>query len=390
MASRPRRHLGFLLVVAVSFSTLSGAQELERVSRQAAQAREAGKLEEAIRLYRRAVELEPSWLEGWWYLGTLQYDLDRYPEARDAFRRFVALDEEAAPAWALLGLCEFQTREYDRALASLNRAQALGLTGNDQLVYVARYHLALLLTRFEQFEASHSLLLGLAREHFDNPQIVEALGLAVLRQPFLPIELPPDRREMVLLAGRAAAASASLRPEEAEREYRQLVERYPETPHVHYAYGVFLLQGNPEEALRQFRRELEISPAHLPAHLQIAFEYLKQRKPEEGLPYARKAVELDPRSFVARNALGRLYLEAGRIEEAISELETGVKLAPDSPQMHFALAQAYARAGRRQEAEQARAEFLRLNQLVRSQREGPQAVGGIPVEPQPTPPPSEP
>lgn len=356
----------------VSSPKPSGQQSsatFDELARRAAELRAANSLEESISLYRQALRMRPSWTEGWWYLGTMLYELDRCEEAIEAFRRVVSVETKAGPAWALLGLCEFQLREYTRALENIERGRSLGLGDNQQLVFVSRYHAALLMTRFERFEPAFALLFALAREHYDNPSIVEALGLNLLRLPFLPKELPPDRREMVLMAGRAAANTAGRRLEEARREYEQLVERYPRAPNVHYAYGVFLLQGEPDAALEQFRRELEISPSHVPARLQMTFEYVKRADYISARPYAEQAVSLDPRSFAARNALGRVLLEMGEIEKAIQELEMGVQFAPDSPETRFALAKAYARAGRKEEAERERQEFLRLDKIRRARGE---------------------
>ena len=67
------------------------------------------------------------------------------------------------------------------------------------------------------------------------------------------------------------------------------------------------------------------------------------------------------------------------IPGAIPELEKAATLAPGSPQAHFMLARAYARAGREADAERERAEFTRLDQIVRAMRQGQQSVGGIPT-----------
>ena len=68
------------------------------------------------------------------------------------------------------------------------------------------------------------------------------MGLATLRMALLPTEAPPTRREMVLKAGRASYQMATRNTAAAERAFQALVARYPETPNVHYAYAVFLLQ----------------------------------------------------------------------------------------------------------------------------------------------------
>jgi predicted Zn-dependent protease len=120
--------------------------------------------------------------------------------------------------------------------------------------------------------------------------------------------------------------------------------------------------------------------------LQIAFEYIKRGEFASGLPYAEKAVQIAPSLFPGRNALGRILLETGEVARAVKELEIGVKLAPDSPEMHFALARAYARAGRKEDAARERAIFTRLDQAMRTQREGPQSVGGVGAKPEQKPP----
>ncbi len=69
----------------------------DRKSNQANAARQAGRLEEAIALYRDALRLKPEWTEGRWYLGTSYYELDRYAEAAAAFKRLLASEPRTAP-----------------------------------------------------------------------------------------------------------------------------------------------------------------------------------------------------------------------------------------------------------------------------------------------------
>jgi tetratricopeptide (TPR) repeat protein len=342
----------------------------------ATEAREAGNFPEAIEIYKKAVEVDPGWGEGWWYIGTLSYDLDLYPEGRDAFRRYVTIDPESGPAWALLGLCEFQTREYDQALKDLRQSFSAGVAPGSHFYYVANYHLALLFSRRGEFEVAIDILQKLVLNHPDNPKLIEAFGIGLLRLPFLPVELPADRREAVLLAGQAGNYWATSRLEQAGIAYQELVTRCPEVPSAHYTRGVFLLLTDPDQAVKEFQREIEISPDHVPARMQLCFEFIKVGTPEKALPYAREAVELDPFSFVPRNALGRILLAMGQIDEAIKQLEIGVDLAPDSPEMYFSLARAYTKAGLKEEARRAREEFLRLDEARRGLQETPSSVAG--------------
>src|SRR5262245_41120016 len=352
------------------------AAAFDQAVRDADQAREAGRLDEALDFYGKALQLRSNWAEGWWYAGTILYEKDRYAEARDAFRNLVALEPKRAHAWGMLGLCEFQTREYERAVNSLQRGRTLGLAGNREIEGVVRYHTALLYLRFEQFEIAFEILSEFVREGRESPKIIEAFGLTMLRMAFLPNEIPPDKREQVLLAGRAGFDMAARRLDDARRAFTELLARYPDSPTVHYVYGVFLLKQDSDAALEEFRRELKISPDHVPSLLQMAFEYHKRNEFETALPLAEKAAQQAPKVFAARNILGRLLLELGQVERAVKELEEGVRIAPQSPEMHYALARAYMRAGRKEDAARERAIFQQLEKQNNKNQDNPQSDGG--------------
>lgn len=344
----------------------------------AAAARDNGQLQEALTLYRKALAARPDWDEGRWYVATLLYELDRFGEAKDAFAGVIRRDPAHAGAIGLKGLCEFELRQYDAALTDLLQARLMGVAQSTGIATVVRYHAAILLTRAGEFEAANQMLTESALDGTDAAQFIEAFGVNVLRMPALPAEVSPEARDRVQLAGRAGYAIAARQVEAARTALDELVTRYPKTPNVHYARAVFFLTEDPGRALDEFRRELDISPSHVPARLQMAFEYLKRGEADEALPVAVEAAKLAPGHFATRLALGQVLLEMNEIPRAIQELEAATRLAPSSPQAHFVLARGYARAGREEDAARARAEFTRLDQIVRATRLGSQSVGGIP------------
>src|SRR5579883_929590 len=89
------------------------------LSAAAASAREQGDIPQAVELYRRAVQVNPSWPDGWWYLGTLEYGAGDYAPATEALSRYIELTPKAGPALALRGLCEFELGQYPHALQDL-------------------------------------------------------------------------------------------------------------------------------------------------------------------------------------------------------------------------------------------------------------------------------
>ena len=343
--------------------------EFERFVKLADEARLAERLDDAISLYGEALKIKPKWPDGWWYIGAIFYQKDAYTQGRDAFQNLVALEPERGPAWAMLGLCLFQTGEYERAAISLQRGRSLGVNDKSELAGVVRYHTALLYIRFEYFENAYDILGEFVRIGHESPKVVEAFGLTMLRMPYLPKEIPAAQREKVLLAGQAGYNMGARRLEQARAAFDTLLSQYPNDQNVHYGFGVFMLSQDADVALKEFKRELEISPTHFPAMVQMAFEYLKRDQLNDALPLAEKAVQLAPKLYAARNVLGRVLLELGQVERSVKELEEGVKLAPSSPEMHFALARAYTRAGRKEEAARERELFKKLQDEFNQKRQ---------------------
>jgi tetratricopeptide (TPR) repeat protein len=279
-------------------------------------------------------------------------------------------------AWAFIGLSEFELRNYDDALSALEKARSSGVGDNAQLVAVTRYTLAILLNRSGKFDDAHRELEALARQGQQNSSIVDPLGMSVLLLPYLPSQLPPDNRDLVNLAGRAALETASNHRNEAGILYREMISRYPSTANVHYAFGVFLLPDKPDQAIAEFRRELAITPSHIPAHLQLLAEFLRRSDYDAALPLAREATAFAPDAFLPKQMLGRSLLETGDISGAIKELQLSAKLEPNDPQTHFQLARAYRQAGQRDDAARENAEFLRLDRAQKALQYGAEAVGG--------------
>jgi tetratricopeptide (TPR) repeat protein len=352
------------LVVFLALFAAAVPATFEGVSKQATEAREQGRVQDAVGFYRQAVKLRPAWTEGWWFLGALLYDQDQYPAARDVLRKLVTLDKKAGPAYAMLGLCEYETKEYDRALADINEGRRLGLGGDPQAKRVVLYHAVLLFTKFYMYESALQVLEKVVKEGEVTPAVIEAGGLAGLRKPMVPEELPAGEKDLVHAAGRAVCAMAEHKPAAAQQYFTELLAHYPEAPNVHYLYGSFLLASDADAGLREFQKELELNPKHSEALVTTALEFEKRGDSERAIPYAQRAVEADPQFFAAHGVLGRLLANSGEVEKGIAELEIAKKQAPDSPQVHFSLAAAYALAGKKDDAVRERAEFLRLKQLA--------------------------
>jgi tetratricopeptide (TPR) repeat protein len=356
--------LAWALASAVpSFSAdTKPAATFEQVSKAAKAARDLNQDAEAIHLFRQGLRLKPDWDEGLWYLGTLLYEKEEFAEARDLLRHFVAQNPKSGPGWAILALSEYHTREYQRSLEHLQRCQTYGVGDRKELADSVFYVVAVLLTRLEQYDDAMTLLFQLRSAGQAEANIIEPLGLAALRMPLLPAEIPQDRRPMIRLAGAGALALEGQHREEAEQKFRDMIAAYPDEPGVHFLLGAFLLDERPEDGISEMKRELEISPSHLAARLRLAQEYIRQQNFGAALPLAQQALELDPKDSPAHMVLGETLVGKGDLTAGIHELETARDLAPDLTRIRWDLVRAYTAAGRSEDAKREKQEIEKLNQ----------------------------
>lgn len=347
-------------MMAAMLLALATASTFPELARQATAAREANRLDEAVALYNRALRIRPAWEEGWWWLGTIHYDRNSYSQCRTAFQRFTAINKKAGSAFVMLGLCEFQLGQLDNSLRHIQSGQELGVPENSPLLKVAYYHEGLMVTKLENYERALFLLSLLIKDGQENPAAVAAIGVAALRRPLLPKELPEQDRPLAMRVGEAVALGFQRRPAEARKAFEQVVAENSKVPNLHYTYGTFLLGQDADGATREWKRELEVQPDHLPSLVSLAFEYLTRGDAAAARPYAERALKAAPNHFMAQAAMGRVLLESGAPGESIPLLEFAARQAPDSPQIRLALATAYGRVGRAADAAREREAFSKL------------------------------
>jgi tetratricopeptide (TPR) repeat protein len=334
--------------------------EVDELATRAQDALKAGKLEDAARLYRQLVKQRPQSAEAWGYLAAALYNLNRYPEAREAYRHTTLLTPKNGPSWAYLGLCEYDMRDYPHAFDHLLKGEKLGLGNDRDLTANVKYHLALLWNTSGQFDRGFMEMSWFPEQNLGSQDIFEALGLSILRRPWFPYEVPADKLPMVLTAGEASFAESVHKPEEARKLYEALASNYPKERDVHYALGKFQSNLDIDLALKEYEKEIEITPSHVPARIEAAFLCLKMGQLDKGLTYAKQAATIKPGNSAAHNLVGRLLMELNRTPEAIPELALATRLSPQNSSFHLNLARAYQKSGNKTLAAKEVATFNQL------------------------------
>lgn len=345
----------------------------------AAAARDAQHLDEAAALYHKALRINSRWAEGWWTLGAIDYDAERYAEAALEFQKVVGLDPRHGTARAMLGLCQFRLGQDGEALRNIDAAKAIGIADDEQLWRVMVYDEGVLLRRASRFEAARSALGSLCQSGVADQDTVMALGMVALWMTDAKPPIDAEAAQVTMQVGRGACLSARKNYEAGRREFELVAAQAPHFPKFHLAYGRFLEDaGDSAGAIRQYKLEIEEEPSSVLARFCIgAAEYKVDSA--GGVPYAEEAVRLAPDLPYAHYLFGLLLLDIGEFKRAVPELEIARKAFPREARLELALGSAYAHVGRAEDAARARTEFQRLSQAQKAENaEGAPGTTGMP------------
>ena len=313
---------------------LRNLESAEHWSDQGAGLARAGKIEEAIQAYGRALEIDPELIPVRLNLGIAYFRAGRYGEAEAPLRRFLAGGKGHAQAHHLLGLCLLEQQKFAEAAAELEAARAAG-------------------------PADASLLLALAVAHQRSGR-----GEDAQRAARTLLEERGDSAEVHLILGIGHA-----RAEEHEKAIEELEAARrlnPKLPWVHKWLAETRMKRNREsDAVPLYREELRLNPNDPEANYQLGAILERRSQDQEAEKLLAAALRARPDYGDAAYALGKLYARLSRPQEALPLLERAVRLLPGSSAAHYQLARLYQSLGRQAEASEQFATTEKLQQAAR-------------------------
>jgi tetratricopeptide (TPR) repeat protein len=159
----------------------------------------------------------------------------------------------------------------------------------------------------------------------------------------LPEEVDPSRDALLQAAGNAAAFLARNESVRALEVFPRLLNEYPDTPYLHYAYGLALASHErPNEAMEQQEKEAAISPDSALPWIQLASLMSQVKRPGDALRAAERATFLAPDSPAASRTLSQALKAIGRDQQAGEELRRAENLAPEKPEREPRITSLYA------------------------------------------------
>lgn len=328
-----------------------------------------GKLAEAEAAWSALAKQYPNNPEPVAHMGLIEAKQEHYAEAIRLYRRAMALNP-AMPGLRLnLGLAFFKAGDYQHAILELEpllRAQP-----DDQrlniLVGMSQYGLGhyaeaspLLKRASQQDSANLTLLLTLAHSclfSHQYPCVVDAYHRL--------IALNAESAEADMLVGEALDEMKD--HEGAIREFRAAVAADPKEPNVHFGLGYLLwTRGQYQEAADEFEKEIANDPRHLQAKLYLADTEILLNQSDRARPLLEEVGKADSRLAMQHLDLGIVYADGGQREEARAQFEIAIKIAPTNVNAHYRLARLYRSMGL---TTQAKVEFDKAGSLNKAEDE---------------------
>lgn len=307
--------------------SLSGQGSSESAQTQAPSFAEAqrllqlGKFDEAISLLRDLEQKQPASKGLAHELGTAYYRKGDYGNAIAALKK--AIEENAADneAVQLLGLSYYLAQKPAEAIPELEHVQTWYASANVDAAYI----LGLCYIQTKDYPRARAAFARMFGVSADSAASYLFTARMLLRQDFASV---------------------------AEEYGRKAVALEPKLPLAHQLLGeLYLYQSRIDEAIGEFKRELEINPGYAAAYYKLADAYSRAQKFDDAERLLQRSVWLDPTSTGPYILLGKVLEKKGETQLAVRALQRALAMDPNNPVPHHLLGQAYRDLGKNEEAD---------------------------------------
>jgi superkiller protein 3 len=284
--------------------------------------------DQAIGVYRRALQLSPDEKALLLNLGLVYLRQEDHARALPLFARVVELDPQQLQARQLLAVCRAYAGQLEPAIRDLEALRAASPRDENVL-----------------------FLLGFTYLKNHDSEKANAVFQAMLESA------GPVRAQF--LAGKANYEAAQF--SQAEESFRAVLRLDPGFPEVHRELGkVYISLRRTDEAIHELELALKESAGDGDANYFLGALLVQEGRDAEGVPFLERATKLKPDFWAGYFYLGKAKLRLKDAVEAVAVLQRAVELNPDEANAYYQLGRALQACGRESEARRA---LLRVQDL---------------------------
>ena len=349
------------------------------------------KIDAAIKYYKKALELSPTWSQPYDGLGAVYRDMGDYPQAAEMYDKALEYSpkELLGPAHRNIGYVSYKMGNFVNAETHLN--EALKYRPEDPFIHyylgslyrdmkrfkeseeaflktiqlnksfaAAFYYLGLVYQDQERYDDAQSVLETAVKEDPDNASFLYHLGAnhyfkkeydACMANMQEVLRLNPSFSDAYYYLGESLKSLGQT--EEAEEVWKNAALKSPEDPEYFFQLGVLQYQKSDfPGADSLLQKTLTLDPGHPYALFYLGLSYWQQKRLEESAVQLQKAQHLlidDPN---VNYQLGLVYYEMGNYAKAEPALLKAIEGNPDFGVAYQTLGFVYKKQGREAEARQ--------------------------------------
>ncbi len=286
--------------------------------------------------WRRALEVDPRFVEAYRWLAYVAMDRGEYGQAAELYKKALSLDPTHADA--MLGLAEALRNEGDfKAASATLRRMELPMEAQSAPAFLLQGQIDLELREYaaakESFAAAVKLLPNAPQPHYGLATACSRLGEKDLAATHLQKfkECSQAEKEM---RGETAGSAADVQSLQQKAAYSLVV--------VGNAYAA---AGRLEEAEKIWQQAAKADPRDRASRDQLARLYQQAGRPADAIGMLEELAKLDPQAVRRHLALAQAAMGLKRFGLAESEMREAVRLRPDQSAGWVGLALVLAQSG---------------------------------------------
>lgn len=292
---------------------------------------QAGRLEEAERMYRQILQSNPRDAGAMHLLGLLAFHRGDHEAAVRYIVEAIRLDGSQAEFFANLA-------EVHRALGRLGEAcdcYEAAVRIKPDMADTASKLASLLAVEGRYADAIHWYQQAIAAR-LDDASSHHGLGMVLQRCGQWPeaetaylraLQLRPDSCEIHCSLGSLYQAQGKL--DEAIASYHRALDIRSNYAEAHYNWGTALVaQGQPELAVARYRQAIVAKADFAEAHYNLGIALQKLAQLDEAADAYEHAVLLRPDMALAHNNLGNVRQQQGKLSEAVACYQRALHINP--------------------------------------------------------------
>jgi tetratricopeptide (TPR) repeat protein len=272
-----------------------------------------------------------------------------------------------------LGTALYNLKRYDEAVGVLESAAALSPNEAEPLYYLGLIHWSR-----NQDETAADFWERAVQLRPNFPAANFMLGEALRRNrrtsasvEFYKRALEQDASKFAYYARLGGVYIVLGQPDQALRVFRQGLLRFPRLPEAHYFAGVAArAAADYETAAAELRKALALEPRNVNALAQLGFVLLERGQMAEAESVLQRALSINNKHFYANYDLGRLLVRSRRYDQALPLLQHAATLKPNNPSVHYQLFVTLSRLKRKDEAERELAAFKQFDEARKARPRG--------------------